>query len=120
LPRDARTSSRGRGCRVETSAGGRIYEQARARRHPAIVADLVASGERIYGVQELRSDLEDVYLEVIGGRGVTGVFIVVGYAIREAIRRRVFVVVLILTAGSSRSLCARRGPGVRGDHGVRR
>jgi ABC-2 type transport system ATP-binding protein len=58
---------RTRGVEVETSAGARIYEKARREDIPRIVADLVASGERIYGVRELRSDLEDVYLEVIGG-----------------------------------------------------
>ncbi len=58
---------RTRGVEVETSAGARIYEQAGREDIPRIVDDLVASGERIYGVRELRSDLEDVYLEVIGG-----------------------------------------------------
>jgi ABC-2 type transport system ATP-binding protein len=58
---------RARGVEVETSTGTRIYEKAGREDIPRLVADLVASGERIYGVRELRSDLEDVYLEVIGG-----------------------------------------------------
>jgi ABC-2 type transport system ATP-binding protein len=33
---------------------------------PRLVADLVASGERIYGVRVLKSTLEDAYLEAVG------------------------------------------------------
>jgi ABC-2 type transport system ATP-binding protein len=32
------------------------------------VRELVAAGEEIYGVRVVRSSLEDVYLEVVGGR----------------------------------------------------
>ena len=33
---------------------------------PEIVAELVAAGERIYGVRVLASTLEDAYLEAVG------------------------------------------------------
>ena len=33
-----------------------------------VVRELVQAGEDVYGVQVLRSSLEDVYLEVVGGR----------------------------------------------------
>jgi ABC-2 type transport system ATP-binding protein len=33
---------------------------------PAIVADLVRAGERVYGVRVLESTLEDAYLEAVG------------------------------------------------------
>jgi len=58
---------RARGVEIETAAGVRVYEEAGRDDIPRIVADLVAAGERIYAVRVLRSDLEDVYLEVIGG-----------------------------------------------------
>jgi ABC-2 type transport system ATP-binding protein len=32
------------------------------------VRELVDAGEEIYGVRVVRSSLEDVYLEVVGGR----------------------------------------------------
>ena len=34
---------------------------------PQLVADLVAAGRKVYGVSVLRSTLEDVYLEAVGG-----------------------------------------------------
>jgi len=34
---------------------------------PEIVSELVAAGDRVYGVRVLRSTLEDVYLEAVGG-----------------------------------------------------
>ena len=37
---------------------------------PRLVAELVAAGERIYGVRVVRGDLEDVYLDLVGGDGV--------------------------------------------------
>jgi ABC-2 type transport system ATP-binding protein len=33
---------------------------------PAIVAGLVAAGERVYGVRVLETSLEDIYLEAVG------------------------------------------------------
>lgn len=33
---------------------------------PRIVAELVAAGEQVYGVQVLSSTLEDVYLDAVG------------------------------------------------------
>jgi ABC-2 type transport system ATP-binding protein len=58
---------RERGVEVETASGVRRYETSAREDVPRIVAELVEQGERIYGVRMLRSDLEEVYLELIGG-----------------------------------------------------
>ena len=55
-----------RGVQVETAAGKRLFEGAGRDDAPRIVADLVASGESVYGVEVLSSTLEDVYLEAVG------------------------------------------------------
>ncbi|HXR60632.1 MAG TPA: ABC transporter ATP-binding protein [Solirubrobacterales bacterium] len=55
---------------VETGSGLRTFEGAGREEAPGIVADLVAAGERVYGVEVRHSSLEDVYLEAVGG--VTG------------------------------------------------
>jgi ABC-2 type transport system ATP-binding protein len=59
--------ARPKGVQVETAAGVRVFEAAGREDVPRLVAELVAAGERIYGVQVVRSDLEDVYLEAVGG-----------------------------------------------------
>jgi hypothetical protein len=53
---------------VETAEGTRVYEGAGRDDVPAIVAELVARGERVYGARVLASTLEEVYLEAVGGR----------------------------------------------------
>ena len=58
--------------------------------------ELVEAGEDVYEIQVLRSTLEDTYLEVVG-ESMSGVWIVAGFALRESLRRRVFVVVALLT-----------------------
>ena len=60
--------SRAGGVEVETAAGRRVYAQAGREDAPRIVRELVEQGEDVYGVTVLRSSLEDVYLEVVGGR----------------------------------------------------
>lgn len=60
--------ARPRGVEVETTAGVRRYEAATREDTPRLVADLVAAGERVYEVRILRSTLEDVYLDAVGGR----------------------------------------------------
>jgi ABC-2 type transport system ATP-binding protein len=57
------------GVEVETGGGVRVYERASREDAPRIVAELVAAGERVYGVRVLRSTLEDVYLEAVEGDG---------------------------------------------------
>jgi ABC-2 type transport system ATP-binding protein len=52
---------------VETGAGTRTFEGAVRDDAPRIVADLVAAGEQVYGVEVRHSSLEDVYLEAVGG-----------------------------------------------------
>ena len=56
------------GVEVETARGVRNFAQATREEAPRIVRELVEAGEEIYGVRVVRSSLEDVYLEVVGGR----------------------------------------------------
>jgi len=56
---------RGSGVEVELAAGTRVFEGAGRDDVPRIVAELVAAGERIYGVHVRRSTLEDVYLDTV-------------------------------------------------------
>ena len=58
--------SRPSGVEVETGSGTRLFELAGREEVPEIVRDLVAAGEEVYGVQVLRSSLEDAYLEAVG------------------------------------------------------
>jgi ABC-2 type transport system ATP-binding protein len=56
------------GVEVETASGVQRFPDARREDAPRIVRELVEAGEDVYGVSVLRSSLEDVYLEVVGGR----------------------------------------------------
>jgi ABC-2 type transport system ATP-binding protein len=56
------------GVEVETAAGPRTFAGAGREEAPAIVAELVAAGERIYRVEVRHSSLEEVYLEAVGGQ----------------------------------------------------
>jgi ABC-2 type transport system ATP-binding protein len=56
------------GVEIDTAAGVRRFAQATREDVPRLVRELVAAGEEIYGVRVVRSSLEDVYLEVVGGR----------------------------------------------------
>ena len=58
--------TRPRGVEVETAGGKRLIEDAGREDAPRIVAELVAAGERVYGVSVLSSTLEDAYLEAVG------------------------------------------------------
>jgi ABC-2 type transport system ATP-binding protein len=58
-----------RGVEVETADGVRLIEGAGRGEVPRIVADLVAAGERVYGVRVRSSTLEDAYLEAVGESG---------------------------------------------------
>jgi ABC-2 type transport system ATP-binding protein len=58
--------ARPKGVEVETADGVRTFPAAARDDVPRLVADLVARGERIYGVRVVRSDLEDVYLDLVG------------------------------------------------------
>ena len=57
--------TRAQGVRVELASGTRVFDGATRDDVPRIVADLVAAGERVYGVEVLRSTLEERYLEVV-------------------------------------------------------
>ena len=59
--------ARPRGVEVEIDSGMRVFEGAGREDVPRIVADLVGSGEHVYGVRVLSSTLEDTYLEAVGG-----------------------------------------------------
>ena len=56
-----------RGVEVELESGLRSFPAAERDEVPQIVADLVAAGERVYGVRVLSSTLEETYLEAVGG-----------------------------------------------------
>jgi len=58
--------ARPRGVEVDTAEGMREFPDAGREDVPRIVADLVASGEQVYGVRLLASTLEDAYLEAVG------------------------------------------------------
>jgi ABC-2 type transport system ATP-binding protein len=58
--------ARPRGVEVETGDGLRKFPDAVREDVPAIVAELVSSGEQVYGVSLLASTLEDAYLEAVG------------------------------------------------------
>ena len=61
--------ARPRGVEVDVDGGTRLFEGARREEAPGIVADLVAAGERVYGVRVLESTLEEIYLEAVGEAG---------------------------------------------------
>jgi ABC-2 type transport system ATP-binding protein len=58
--------SRPSGIEIETANGTRVFDAAAREDAPRIVRELVDAGEQIYGVQVLRSSLEDAYLEAVG------------------------------------------------------
>jgi hypothetical protein len=45
----------------------RSFPEATREQVPEIVAQLVAAGERVYGVRVLSSTLEETYLEAVEG-----------------------------------------------------
>jgi ABC-2 type transport system ATP-binding protein len=59
--------ARARGVEVEVEGGVRSFPDAERDSVPEIVARLVTSGERVYGVRVLSSTLEDTYLEAVAG-----------------------------------------------------
>jgi ABC-2 type transport system ATP-binding protein len=59
---------RPRGVEVETEGGTRLFEGAGRDDVPAIVAELVGAGERVYSARALQSTLEEVYLDAVKGR----------------------------------------------------
>jgi ABC-2 type transport system ATP-binding protein len=59
--------ARPRGIEVEIDGGSRHFDGGRDD-VPRIVADLVAAGEKVYGVRVLTSTLEEIYLEAVEGK----------------------------------------------------
>jgi len=57
--------ARAGGVEVELDSGVRSFPEAAREQVPEIVAQLVAAGERVYGVRVLSSTLEDTYLEAV-------------------------------------------------------
>ena len=57
--------SQARGVEVDVDDGIRSFPTAGREGVPEIVAELVAAGERVYGVRVLSSTLEDTYLEAV-------------------------------------------------------
>jgi ABC-2 type transport system ATP-binding protein len=61
--------ARPRGVEIETDGGKRTYQEAGRDDIPRLIAELVRSGESVYGARLLTSTLEDVYVEAVGGEG---------------------------------------------------
>jgi ABC-2 type transport system ATP-binding protein len=59
--------SRARGVEIETDDGTLLHDGATREDVPALVAELVAAGRKVYGVRVLTSTLEETYLEAVGG-----------------------------------------------------
>jgi ABC-2 type transport system ATP-binding protein len=59
--------ARPRGVEIETDEGTRIVEGVTRDDIPRVVAELVATGRKVYGVRVLTSTLEDTYIEAVGG-----------------------------------------------------
>jgi ABC-2 type transport system ATP-binding protein len=57
--------ARAGGVEVDLQAGVRAFPEATREQVPELVAQLVAAGERVYGVRVLSSTLEDTYLEAV-------------------------------------------------------
>ncbi|HEY6069401.1 MAG TPA: ABC transporter ATP-binding protein [Gaiellaceae bacterium] len=60
--------ARSRGVEVETNGGTRTYADARREDVPRLVAELVRTGQEVYGVRLLTSTLEEVYVDAVGGQ----------------------------------------------------
>jgi ABC-2 type transport system ATP-binding protein len=61
--------SRPRGVEVDVDGGVRHYPEAGRQDAPRIVAELVAAGERVYGVRVLSTTLEETYLDAVEADG---------------------------------------------------
>jgi ABC-2 type transport system ATP-binding protein len=57
--------TRAAGIQVETETGVRSFPDVTREGVPALVSRLVADGERIYGVREVSSTLEDFYIQTV-------------------------------------------------------
>ena len=58
---------RARGVEVETDQGTEVFEGKTREDVPALVAELVAAGRKVYGVRALTSPLEETYLVAVVG-----------------------------------------------------
>src|SRR6266496_517184 len=59
--------ARSRGVEIETDDGTRLFGGASREDTPRLVAELVGTGRKVYGVRVLTSTLEETYLEAVGG-----------------------------------------------------
>ena len=59
--------ARPRGVEIETDDGTRVIEGVTREDVPRLVAELVGSGRKVYGVRVLTSTLEETYIEAVGG-----------------------------------------------------
>jgi ABC-2 type transport system ATP-binding protein len=57
--------TRPRGVEIDLAGGTRAFPDASREDAPRLVAELVAAGERIFGVRVLATTLEEVYLEAV-------------------------------------------------------
>ena len=54
------------GVEIETDDGTKVFAKATRDEIPALVAELVEAGRRIYSVRQAKSNLEDFYIETVG------------------------------------------------------
>ncbi len=59
--------SRPRGVEIETDRGIQHFENSGRDEVPALVENLIAEGQRVYGVRVLATSLEEEYLQAVGG-----------------------------------------------------
>ena len=85
---------RRRGRRPAAACG--TFAQATREDIPRIVRELVEAGEDVYEVR-VAALVARGHLPRSGRRPMSGAWIIAGFALRESVRRRVFVVVALLT-----------------------
>ena len=91
--------SRPRGVELETDEGVRTVEGATREDAARLVAEAVAAGQARLRRARPHVDARGHVPRSRGGRGlVTAVLTIAGYGFREAVRRKVFAVVVLLTA----------------------
>ena len=92
--------ARARGVEIETDQGIQVVEGASREDVPRLVAELVTAGREVYGVRVLDLDARRDLPRSRGRRDVvSSIAILAGYGLREALRRKVFAIVLLLTLG---------------------
>ena len=94
-----------RGVEIETDDGVRLFPGAKRDDAPRLVAEQVAAGRKVYGVRVLARRSKRSTSRPCRGRRRDPP--IIRYALGEAVRRKVFLVVVVLTRGLPRARGAR-------------